>query len=95
MTELELEFVIYELSYSEIISTLFAIIVLFSGMGMDLRKKASGDKTIALQCDAEGKLRHDAIARIGHSKDKVGLNFLREINYRILSITNFYCLSYL
>lgn len=49
----------------------------YLGMGMDLRKKSSSDKTTALQCDAEGKLRHDAIARIGHSKDKVGPNFLR------------------
>lgn len=38
---------------------------------MDLHKKSGGDKTIALQYDADGKLRHDAIARIGHSKDKV------------------------
>ncbi|OZC06905.1 hypothetical protein X798_06111 [Onchocerca flexuosa] len=41
------------------------------GMGMDLRKKSNNEKTTALQCDAEGKLRHDAIARIGHSKDKL------------------------
>lgn len=54
-----------------------------SGMGMDLRKKAGGDKTTALQCDAEGKLRHDAIARIGHAKDKVCINVFRKTHHVI------------
>lgn len=40
-------------------------------MGMD--KPGTGAKnTVALQFDTEGKLRFDEIARIGHSKDKVG-----------------------
>lgn len=42
------------------------------GMGMDAQRRTGSEKTIALQYDAEGKLRHDAIARIGHAKDKVG-----------------------
>lgn len=54
---------------------------------MDLRKKASSDKTIALQCDADGKLRHDAVVRIGHSKDKVGLDFFLDPHCRINYIT--------
>lgn len=31
----------------------------------------SSNKTLALQLDADGKLRHDAIARVGHAADKV------------------------
>lgn len=42
-------------------------------MGMDLHRSSGAGKTLALQFDTEGKLRHDAIARIGHSKDKVNL----------------------
>lgn len=73
----------------------------FSGMGMDLHKRSGESKTLALQFDAEGKLRHDAVARHGHAKDKVFLflknqNFLglsrniviRSINY-FLSFQNF------
>uniref|UniRef100_A0A8R1XNC1 SKIP_SNW domain-containing protein n=1 Tax=Onchocerca volvulus TaxID=6282 RepID=A0A8R1XNC1_ONCVO len=37
-------------------------------LGMDLRKKSSSEKTTTLQCDAEGKLKHDAIVRTEHSK---------------------------
>ncbi|VDN90980.1 unnamed protein product [Brugia pahangi] len=54
------------------------------GMGMDLRKKASSDKTTALQCDADGKLRHDAIARIGHSKDKIIYTRLADMKPKML-----------
>lgn len=39
------------------------------GMGLDTHTK--NNKTLALQYDGEGKLRHDAVARIGHSSDKV------------------------
>ncbi|EPB68426.1 SKIP/SNW domain protein, partial [Ancylostoma ceylanicum] len=42
------------------------------GMGMGERKGKS-EGQIALQYDADGKLRHDAIARIGHDKNKVYL----------------------
>lgn len=42
------------------------------GMGMGERKGKS-EGQIALQYDADGKLRHDAIARIGHDKNKVCL----------------------
>lgn len=44
----------------------------FLGMGIDAHRRTGAEKTIALQYDAEGKLRHDAVARIGHAKDKVG-----------------------
>jgi hypothetical protein len=41
-------------------------------MGQDIGRVGNANsKTIALQHDKEGKLRHDAIARIGHDKDKV------------------------
>uniref|UniRef100_A0A915EK08 SKI-interacting protein SKIP SNW domain-containing protein n=1 Tax=Ditylenchus dipsaci TaxID=166011 RepID=A0A915EK08_9BILA len=43
------------------------------GMGME-KGRASGpnsQKTIALQYDTDGKLRHDLVARIGHDKDKI------------------------
>ncbi|VDK74876.1 unnamed protein product [Onchocerca ochengi] len=54
------------------------------GMGLDLYKKSRSDKTIALQCDAEGKLRHDAIARIGHSKDKIIYTRLVDMKPKVL-----------
>ncbi|KAI6190652.1 SKP-1 protein [Aphelenchoides bicaudatus] len=41
------------------------------GMGQDTGRSGNTGKTIALQHDKEGKLRHDAIARIGHDKDKI------------------------
>ncbi|XGW05519.1 hypothetical protein V3C99_016122 [Haemonchus contortus] len=40
------------------------------GMGLGERKGKS-EGQIALQYDADGKLRHDAIARLGHDKNKV------------------------
>uniref|UniRef100_A0A914RWW2 Uncharacterized protein n=1 Tax=Parascaris equorum TaxID=6256 RepID=A0A914RWW2_PAREQ len=56
------------------------MVVPIVGMGIDVQRRTGSEKTIALQYDAEGKLRHDAIARIGHAKDKVGpsanVNFL-------------------
>lgn len=36
-------------------------------------KRSAAGKTLALQYDADGKLRHDAIARVGHEKNKVGI----------------------
>ncbi|VDN03431.1 unnamed protein product [Thelazia callipaeda] len=54
------------------------------GMGMDLHKKSGGDKTIALQFDTEGKLRHDAIARIGHSNDKIVYTRLADMKPKML-----------
>jgi SNW domain-containing protein 1 len=42
------------------------------GMGQEIgRRREEGGKTIALQHDKEGKLRFDAIARVGHDNDKV------------------------
>lgn len=40
-------------------------------MGQEMGKKTAAGKTLALQYDADGKLRHDAIARVGHDKGKV------------------------
>lgn len=45
---------------------------MFLGMGSESGQLGNAaSKTLALQHDKEGKLRHDAIARIGHEKDKV------------------------
>ena len=44
-------------------------------MGVDLHKRTGDSKTLALQYDAEGKLRHDAVVRHGHAKDKVRNSF--------------------
>ena len=44
-----------------------------AGMGM---KKSATSNALAVQTDAEGKVKYDAIARYGHAKDKVrGLKF--------------------
>lgn len=40
-------------------------------MGIEIERNNTKSKTIALQYDEDGKLRHDAIARLGHGKDKV------------------------
>lgn len=39
-------------------------------MGLE-KDHGGGDKILALQRDAEGRLRFDELARIGHDKDKV------------------------
>lgn len=49
------------------------------GMGQDISRKGGTDKTLALQFDAEGKLRFDAIAKIGHHKDKVVFSRLSDM----------------
>ncbi|CAD6196097.1 unnamed protein product [Caenorhabditis auriculariae] len=41
------------------------------GMGLGDKPGGKGQNQIALQYGADGKLQHDAIARIGHGKDKV------------------------
>ncbi|CAD5226426.1 unnamed protein product [Bursaphelenchus okinawaensis] len=43
------------------------------GMGSEtgLARNVGANKTLALQYDKDGKLRHDAIAKIGHGKDKI------------------------
>ncbi|KAI6215781.1 hypothetical protein M3Y94_00425000 [Aphelenchoides besseyi] len=41
------------------------------GMGMEVGRGRGDSKTVALQYDEDGKLRHDAIARLGHDKDKI------------------------
>ncbi|MFH4974650.1 hypothetical protein AB6A40_001359 [Gnathostoma spinigerum] len=53
------------------------------GMGIEL-KKTGPEKTIALQYDAEGKLRHDAIARIGHGKDKIVYSRLADMKSKLI-----------
>ncbi|VDM44116.1 unnamed protein product, partial [Toxocara canis] len=54
------------------------------GMGMETQRKTGAEKTIALQYDAEGKLRHDAIARIGHSKDKIIYSRLSDMKSKVI-----------
>lgn len=50
------------------------------GMGQDTgRLGDAASKTLALQHDKDGRLRHDAIARVGHDKDKVCSKNLFEI----------------
>lgn len=49
-------------------------------MGQEIgRTGDSASKTLALQHDKEGRLRHDAIARVGHDKDKVCLRIWKSI----------------
>lgn len=40
-------------------------------LNMGLEKKESSSNALAVQLDAEGKIKYDAIARQGHSKDKI------------------------
>lgn len=40
-------------------------------LNMGLEKRESSSNALAVQLDAEGKVKYDAIARQGHSKDKV------------------------
>lgn len=40
-------------------------------LNMGLEKRESSSNALAVQLDAEGKIKYDAIARQGHSKDKV------------------------
>lgn len=58
------------------------------GMGVDTQRKSGGDKTVALQYDAEGKLRHDAIARIGQAKDKVVYSRLSDMKPKVIDEEN-------
>ncbi|GMR57303.1 hypothetical protein PMAYCL1PPCAC_27498 [Pristionchus mayeri] len=53
-------------------------------LGMGLERKGKNDKTVALQFDSEGKLRHDAIARIGHGKDKIVYSKLADMKAKII-----------
>ncbi|VDD95821.1 unnamed protein product, partial [Enterobius vermicularis] len=54
------------------------------GMGMDLHKRSGESKTLALQFDAEGKLRHDAVARHGHAKDKIIYSRLSDMKAKMI-----------
>jgi len=54
------------------------------GMGQESAAGVSG-KTIALQFDSEGKLRHDAIARVGHGKDKVVHSRLADMKAKVIN----------
>lgn len=47
-------------------------LIFFLDMGQEVgRAGDTASKTLALQHDADGKLRHDALARVGHGKEKV------------------------
>ncbi|CAI4226732.1 unnamed protein product [Auanema sp. JU1783] len=52
------------------------------GMGMGERKGKS-DGQIALQTDAEGRLRFDAIAKLGHGKDKIVHSRLADMQAKV------------
>ncbi|CAD5230882.1 unnamed protein product [Bursaphelenchus xylophilus] len=56
------------------------------GMGAEggVVNKNAHNKTIALQYDKDGKLRHDAIARIGHGKDKIVHTKLQNTKQRVI-----------
>lgn len=54
------------------------------GMGIDTSRKPGADKVLALQFDAEGKLRHDAIARVGHDKNKVIYSKLSDMKGKVI-----------
>ncbi|VDK51277.1 unnamed protein product [Anisakis simplex] len=71
-------------AFPEIHVAQFPLDKLIPGMGIDIQRKSGSDKTIALQYDAEGKLRHDAIARIGHSKDKIVYSRLSDMKSKIV-----------
>lgn len=47
-------------------------------MGKDPQQSGSKPKTLAVQLDAEGKIRYDAIARQGHGKDKVKIMSIKD-----------------
>ena len=53
-------------------------------LGLGLQKKANKSNTVALQYDADGKLRHDAIARIGHGKDKIVYSKLSDMKGKVI-----------
>lgn len=40
-------------------------------LNMGLEKKESSSNALAVQLDAQGKIKYDVLARQGHSKDKV------------------------
>ena len=42
---------------------------------LDMGRKKKMSNALAIQVDAEGKIKYDAIARQGQSKDKVILNY--------------------
>ena len=41
------------------------------GMGADKGSSSSSSNVLAVQLDAQGKVKYDVLARQGHSKDKV------------------------
>lgn len=43
---------------------------------LDMGRKKKMSNALAIQVDAEGKIKYDAIARQGQSKDKVILSFI-------------------
>lgn len=45
-------------------------------LGMGMKGKESTSNALAVQLDAQGKVKYDLIARQGHSKDKVSQFFL-------------------
>ncbi|KAI1707361.1 SKIP/SNW domain-containing protein [Ditylenchus destructor] len=55
------------------------------GMGMERGTKSGNqDKTLALQYDKDGKLRHDLVARIGHDKDKIVHSRLSDLKSKVI-----------
>ena len=50
-------------------------------------QKKSSSNALAVQLDAEGKIKYDAIAKYGHAKDKVSQMLV------MLTSMNFHCLQ--
>jgi SNW domain-containing protein 1 len=46
---------------------------------MGIKGKETTSNALAVQLDAQGKVKYDLIARQGHSKDKVSINI--SVNY--------------
>jgi len=55
---------------------------------MGMKGKESTSNALAIQLDAQGKVKYDLIARQGHSKDKVSFNLATSIvwDYKLTSL---------
>lgn len=48
-----------------------------------MKGKESTSNALAVQLDAQGKVKYDLIARQGHGKDKVSSNLIANILYKL------------
>lgn len=49
-----------------------------------MKGKESTSNALAVQLDAQGKVKYDLIARQGHGKDKVSSNLIANIFYKLV-----------